>query len=290
MPSFFNSKNRLRYRMLKTIFGYQREGAEIMRVLFIGDIFGKPGKNAVHDLLPEIVEERSPDIVIANGENIAGGFGITMNLTKKLFRYGVDVITTGNHIWDRSDADEIMNSDMNILRPLNFPEGNPGKGSLIFETVSAGKIGVLNSQGRVFMRCIDDPFRTTMREIEKIKEITPNILVDFHAEATSEKKAFGFFVDGKVSAVVGTHTHVQTTDNQVLPKGTAFITDVGMTGAHESVIGVKPELGLQFLLSGRNVRFSPASRDVRLQGVIIDIDKNGTAESIERLDIPIEEE
>lgn len=261
-----------------------------MRVLFIGDIFGQPGKRAIHDLLPLIVEEQSPDIIIANGENIAGGFGITMNLTKKLFRYGVDVITTGNHIWDRSDADEIMNSDMNILRPLNFPPGNPGRGSLVFETELAGKIGVINAQGRVFMRCIDDPFRATLEEIEKLRAITPVILIDFHAEATSEKKAFGFFVDGQVSAVIGTHTHIQTTDNQILPKGTAFITDVGMTGAHESVIGVKPELGLQFLLSGRNVRFSPATNDVRLQGAIIDISEYGAAESIERLDITYGEE
>lgn len=261
-----------------------------MRILFIGDIFGKPGKDAVHDLLAVVVEDHYPDIVIANGENIAGGFGLTINLAKKLFRYGIDVITTGNHIWDRSEADEVVTSDMNIVRPINFPPGTPGRGSLIFETDAGDKLAVLNAQGRVFMRCIDDPFRISMAEIERLKEITPFIFVDFHAEATSEKKAFGFYVDGHVSAVVGTHTHVQTSDNQVLPKGTAFITDAGMTGAHDSVIGVKPELGMEFLLSGRNVRFSPAEGNIRLQGVVIDIDKYGKAESIERIDIPLEEE
>lgn len=261
-----------------------------MRILFIGDIFGQPGKTAIHELLPSIVKQYAPDVVIANGENIAGGFGITVNLAQKLFRYGIDVITTGNHIWDRPEADELLDSKLNVLRPINFPRGASGRGSLVFETREAGKIAILNAQGRVFMRCIDDPFRVAEKEIAKLREITPNILVDFHAEATSEKKAFGFFLDGKVSAVVGTHTHVQTSDNQILPKGTAFITDVGMTGAHESVIGVKPELGMEFLLSGRNVRFTPAERDIRLQGVLIDIDKYGAGESIERLDIQLKEE
>lgn len=261
-----------------------------MRILFIGDIFGKPGKDAVHKLLSLVVEDFFPDVVIANGENIAGGFGLTVNLAKKLFRYGIDVITTGNHIWDRSEADELVSSDMRIVRPINFPPGTPGKGSLVFETDAGEKLAVLNAQGRVYMRCIDDPFRISMAEIERLKEITPYIFVDFHAEATSEKKAFGFYVDGHVSAVVGTHTHVQTSDNQVLPKGTAFITDAGMTGAHDSVIGVKPELGMEFLLSGRNVRFTPAEGNIRLQGVVIDIDKYGKAESIERIDIPLEEE
>jgi len=261
-----------------------------MRILFIGDIFGQPGKTAVHGMLRRITESYSTDVVIANGENIAGGFGITDNLAKKLFRYGVDVITTGNHIWDRPDADDLVSSDMNILRPINFPPGTPGRGSLVFKTANGAKIAVINAQGRVFMRAIDDPLRMSKAEALKLKKITPIVFMDFHAETTSEKKVMGCYLDGIASAVVGTHTHIQTVDSQILPGGTAYITDVGMTGAHDSVIGVRKELATRFVLSGRNVRFAPASGDIRLQGCVIDIDdQTGTATAIERLDLPYEE-
>ncbi|RKZ31285.1 TIGR00282 family metallophosphoesterase [bacterium] len=262
-----------------------------MKILFISDIFGKPGRLAVHEALPALKEKYTPDIVIANAENIAGGFGITRNLCTKLFRYGVDIITTGNHVWDRDEAPGYLPDESRVLRPINFPaDTTPGKGSIVFETESGGKVGVINTQGRVFMRAIDDPFRTTLAEVERIRKETPIIIVDMHAEATSEKKAMGYYLDGKVSAVVGTHTHIQTADEQILPKGTAFITDCGMTGPHDSVIGVLPRLAIQFLLSCRNVRFSPAKDGVRLQGVILDIgDDTGLARRIERVDIALED-
>ena len=260
-----------------------------MRAIFIADIFGKPGKRAVYEGLPILVEDYGPDIVIANGENIAGGFGITKNLAHKLFRYGVDVITTGNHIWDRREVVDFIDDEEWLLRPLNFPPGTPGKGSCVFETEAGQKVGIINSQGRVYMRDIDDPFRTVLAEVEKLLPVTSTIIVDFHAEATSEKVAMARYLDGKVSAVLGTHTHIQTADERILESGTAAITDAGMTGPHDSVIGVKQELAIRFLLTARNVRFSPASEDVRLQGVILDVnDKTGKADSIERLNMNVE--
>jgi len=260
-----------------------------MNILFIGDIFAKPGKKAVFEGLPILKEQYQPEIVIANAENIAGGFGITSNMCKKLFRYGVDVITTGNHVWDRRESLDLLDEDLPILRPINYPLGTPGKGSIIFETEQATKVGIINAQGRVFMRAIDDPFRAVESKVKSIKKETDIILVDFHAEATSEKIAMGRFLDGEVSAVVGTHTHVQTADNRVLPGETAVITDVGMSGPHDSVIGVRSELAIEFLLTGRNVRFSPAQDDIRLQGVAINVDKKtGLANAIERIDMEIE--
>ena len=257
-----------------------------MRILFIGDIFGKPGRMAVYESLPELKDSYSPDITIANAENIAGGFGITENLCKKLFHYGVDVITTGNHVWDRPGTDEYLSQEKMAIRPINFPPGTPGNSSTIFETESGAKAAVINAQGRIFMRAIDDPFRTVLAEVERLREITKVIIVDFHAEATSEKMGMAYFLDGKVSAVLGTHTHVQTADERILAGGTAAITDAGMTGPHDSIIGVRSELAIQLMLTGRNVRFSPADGDVRVQGCIVDVDEaSGKAMSIERIDL-----
>ncbi|MCK5833186.1 TIGR00282 family metallophosphoesterase [bacterium] len=262
-----------------------------MRVLFIGDIFGKPGRMALYENLTAIKEDYSTDFVIANAENIAGGFGITENLCKKLFRYGVDIITTGNHVWDRQDIDSYLEVEKRVLRPLNFPAGTPGFFSTVIQQNEAGaKLAVINAQGRIFMRAIDDPFRGVLAEVERLRKITPNIIVDFHAEATSEKVAMAYFLDGKVSAVFGTHTHVQTSDERILEQGTAALTDAGMTGPHDSVIGVRSELALRLILTGRNVRFSPASKNIRIQGCIVDIDEgSGKALSIERIDISVEE-
>lgn len=244
---------------------------------------------ALYEYLTALKEDYSPDFTVANAENIAGGFGITDNLCKKIFKYGVDVITTGNHVWDRPEADEFLQRERLILRPINFPEGTPGFSSAIVEKSGGPKLAVINAQGRIFMRAIDDPFRTVLAEVERLREITPNILIDFHAEATSEKMAMAYFLDGKVSAVLGTHTHVQTADERILEHGTAAITDAGMTGPHDSIIGVKSELALKFAMSGRNVRFSPAEGNVRIQGCIVDIEEaTGKAQSIERIDISVE--
>jgi len=260
-----------------------------MNILFIGDIFGKPGMKAVLKGLPIIAEEYDPELIVANAENVAGGFGITRNLCTKLFRYGVDVLTSGNHVWDRDEAEEYLLSEPKLLRPINYPDGTPGNGSIIIEGRNGVKVGVINSQGRVFMEAIDDPFRTTLAEVGRFDGKAQVIIVDFHAEATSEKVAMGKFLDGKVNAVLGTHTHIQTADDRILPGGTAAITDAGMTGPHDSIIGVKTPLALKHLLTGRKVRFSPAKDDLRLQGTIIEIDDMTLkTKGIVRLDLEIE--
>jgi len=262
-----------------------------MYILFIGDIFGRAGRKAVLDALPVIRDQYPIDIVIANGENVAGGNGVTRNLCTKLFRYGVDVITTGNHVWDREEAIEYLDEEPRVLRPINFPPGTPGNGSIVYKTESGIPVGIVNGQGRVFMKPIDDPFRTIMQKVEKIRNETSVILVDFHAEATSEKIAMAYYLDGKVSAVLGTHTHVQTADNRVLSGGTAALTDAGMTGPHDSVIGIQSHLAVRFLLTSRYVRFEPARENIRFQGAIIEVDeKTGKAVYIERVNLEIESE
>src|SRR5579864_1235620 len=233
-----------------------------MRILFIGDIFGRPGRTIVKDRLPGIVRERGIDLIIANGENSAAGFGITPALAEELFELNIDVITTGNHVWDKRE----------IIDYFQMVEGNEGK----------TPYAVINLQGRVFMASNDDPFRTADQLLQKIK--AKIILVDMHAEATSEKISLGWYLDGRVTAVVGTHTHVPTADERVLPNGTAYVTDVGMTGPYDGVIGVKKELVVGKFLNGMPVRFEPATGDVRLCAVIIDCDEaTGKARSIERL-------
>jgi 2',3'-cyclic-nucleotide 2'-phosphodiesterase len=262
-----------------------------MNILVLGDIFGKPGKIAVHHGLPQLIETYEPDFIIANAQNIAGGFGVTDNLCSKLFRYGVNIITTGNHIWDRQETIKFLDGEPRIVRPINFPPGTPGKGSVLLPAANGALVGVINAQGRVYMRAIDCPFRVTLEEVEKMREKTPVIIVDFHAEATSEKVAMAHFLDGRVTAVLGTHTHIQTNDFRILPGGTAAVTDIGMTGPHDSVIGVKSDLALEFLISGRNVKFSPAEGDVRIQGAFIRVDPlSGVAEDIEQINMKIETE
>ncbi len=257
-----------------------------MRVLFIGDIVGKPGRAAVTGLLPKLRKEHAPDVVIANGENSAGGFGITPDISEDLLDLGIDVITTGNHIWDQKAIYGYIDETPKLIRPLNYPEGNPGKGSYILNTDSGVKVGVLNLAGRVFMSNLDCPFKAAEAEVEKLREETPVIIVDMHAETTSEKYAIAWFLEGQVTAVLGTHTHVQTADERILPPSgfTAFITDVGMTGPTNSVIGMKQDMVLERFLSQRPVRFEVAKGGVELQGVIIDLDPStGRALSIERV-------
>ncbi len=258
-----------------------------MRVLFIGDIVGRPGRRAVAWWAPKLREERKIDLVIANGENAAAGSGITDKTAEQLFRMGVDVITTGNHAWDKKEGVPLI-EEGRILRPANYPPGVSGLGSGVVRTAHGEPLGVLNLQGRVFLKVIDCPFRSAKREIERLRSETVAIIVDFHAEATAEKLAMGWYLDGEVAAVIGTHTHVQTADERVLPGGTAYITDVGMTGPFESVIGMEIEGSVQRMLTGLPVRLEPAKNDVHFCGVIVEIDMtSGHAVSIERLRLPL---
>ena len=257
-----------------------------MRILFIGDIVGQPGRQAVAQILPKLKEELSPVFVIANGENTAGVVGITREIALDLNHYGVDVITLGNHAWAKKEAYPYIDSDPGVLRPANYPTGVPGRGSAIYTTGSGESIGVVSLCGRVFMEPLEHPFTTADRIIDAMKPDTHVILIDFHAEATSEKCAFGLYMDGRVSAVVGTHTHVQTADEKVLPQGTAYITDVGMTGPIDSVIGVKTEIILSRFLTLLPARLEAAEGDSLFCAAVIDVNSSsGKAIGIRRLQI-----
>jgi len=257
-----------------------------MKLLFIGDIVGKIGRNAIKALLPNLMDKYKIDLVIANGENIAGGFGLTEALVSELYKMGVHVITTGNHVWDKKEIVNYISKDNRLLRPLNYPPGVPGYGSVIYTLPDGMKAGIINLSGRVFMPSMDCPFRTASPEIEYVKKQTDIIIIDLHAEATSEKIAFGYFVDGKVSAVIGTHTHVQTADEKILPQGTAYITDVGMTGPSHSVIGIGVDQIIQRFLTGMPDRFITAGGDGILSAVVIEISNDsGKATAIQRLQI-----
>jgi len=264
-----------------------------MRILLIGDIVGKPGRRAIRDLLPGLVAERGIDFVIANGENAAAGFGMTREIVEDLFGSRIDVLTTGNHVWDKKEIVECLDDYESLLRPANYPVTArvPGHGSVVMPVREGLQVGVVNIMGRVFMPPLECPFRAAEREVEKIRLRTPVIIVDMHAEATSEKIALGWFLDGRVTAVLGTHTHVQTADDRVLPKGTAYITDVGMTGPFDSVIGTRKEIILERFLSQLPNKFEVAKGDVRLQAVLIDVaEESGRALNIERLSLPLRQE
>ena len=260
-----------------------------MRVLFIGDIVGSPGRKIVHDRLADILTQRQIDLCIANGENSASGFGITPRLAEELFAAGVEVITGGNHIWDRREILEFFPHEPRLIRPANFPPGLPGKGVFVGKTRSGAGFAVLDLQGRTFMAAIDDPFRAAVAELAAIPPDVKVIVVDMHAETTSEKQAMGWYLDGKVSAVLGTHTHVATADEHVLPGGTAYITDVGMTGPHDSVIGMEKQSVLQRFLDSMPTRFVVAEGDVQMNTVLIDVDEEtGRARSIQRLNFRLD--
>jgi len=261
-----------------------------VRILFIGDIFGRPGRHLVAERVPELVKQRGIDLVIANAENAAAGFGLTPSIAIELLGLGIDVLTTGNHVWDKRELVEFFQqSEHNfnenarrVLRPANFPAGSPGWGHFEGKTRRDVPFAVVNLQGRTFMAANEDPFRAADAILKSISAKV--VLVDFHAEATSEKVAFGWYLDGRVTAVVGTHTHIPTADERVLPKGTAYITDVGMSGPYDSVIGVEKELALHRFLSGMPARFEPAKGDPRLCAVIIECDRDtGRASAIERV-------
>jgi metallophosphoesterase (TIGR00282 family) len=261
-----------------------------MRILFIGDIVGRPGRELVQRGLAALVEYHSVDLVIANAENAAAGSGITREIGDRLLASGVDVLTSGNHIWSKREAVDYIGTEPRLLRPANFPPGVPGNGSYLARTRDNRTAGVINVMGRVFMQSIDDPFSVVLREIEALRPRARIVFVDFHAEATSEKAAMGWHLDGKVTAVVGTHTHVQTADERILPKGTAYMTDVGMTGPHDSIIGVEIAPALSRFLNGMPSKFETASANPRLNAVIVDADeRTGLAIDIERLSYGLEE-
>ncbi|MEW6570138.1 MAG: TIGR00282 family metallophosphoesterase [Nitrospirota bacterium] len=257
-----------------------------MKVLFVGDIVGKIGRSTTKALLPTIVNRYKVDLVIANGENVAGGFGLTEKTVSEVFNSGVHIITTGNHVWDKKEFVPLISKLDRVIRPLNYPPGVPGFGSILYTLPNGEKVGIINISGRVFMPCIDCPFRAGRDEVEKLRESTKTIIIDFHAEATSEKIAFGYFMDGMVSAVIGTHTHVQTADEKILPGGTAYITDVGMTGPCDSIIGIEKEQIIQRFLTSMPVRFEPAKGNGCFAGVVIEIDeKTGKSTGIQRLQL-----
>jgi metallophosphoesterase (TIGR00282 family) len=252
-----------------------------VRILFIGDIFGKPGRKAVRHFLPKLRNLHRPDVVIANGENMAGGAGITRDTAREMFELGIAVLTTGNHVWDQREAIEYLPQEPRILRPLNYPPGTPGNASMEIE-VQGQRLIVICIQGRVFMRQLDDPFRGIDAFLDSVPTDSA-IFVDFHAEATAEKQAFAFHLDGRVSAVVGTHTHVPTADARVLPKGTAYISDVGMVGPRDSVIGSDPDAVIRRNLTQMYQRMEVGKGPVCFNAVLIDLQPNGGAQSIRLL-------
>ncbi len=255
-----------------------------MRILFIGDIVGQPGRKIVSRHLKGLVADHGAEMVLANAENAAGGFGITPSIGEELFGLGIDLLTSGNHIWDKKEAEGYLAKESRILRPANYPEEAPGTGVHILHK-KGRMVGVLNVQGRAFLPAIDCPFKTADREVAELRQVTDTILVDFHAEATAEKQAFAWYLDGRVSAVVGTHTHVQTADERILPDRTAYITDVGMTGPRNSVIGIRREEAIQKFLTQMPKKFNLADGPAQLCAVLVDVADDGRARSIERLQI-----
>jgi metallophosphoesterase (TIGR00282 family) len=259
-----------------------------MNVLMVGDIFGDSGRAALAKLMPRLRQQHAIDVAVVNIENAAGGFGVTPQIARTVLEAGgVDVLTSGNHIWDKKEIIPYIGKENLLLRPANFPPGTPGAGSIV---VKAGphKVAVLNLMGRVFLPMLDCPFRKADEELARLRAETPLIIVDMHAEATSESQAMGWYLDGRVSAVVGTHRHVQTADERILTKGTAYITDLGLTGPVDSVIGVEPELAIARFLSQMPNRFEPAKGPAMLQGAVIRVDPDsGRGLSIERLRVPL---
>jgi metallophosphoesterase (TIGR00282 family) len=261
-----------------------------MNILFIGDIVGRPGRELVRRGLSALVEHHHVDLVIANVENSAAGFGVTREICEDFLKWGVQVMTSGNHIWDKKEAVEYIATEPRLLRPANYPAGVPGRGAYVARTRGDQPVGVINAMGRVFMLNIDDPFAVVLAEIEAMRHWTRVIIVDFHAEATSEKVAMGWHLDGRVTGVFGTHTHVQTADERILPNGTAVITDVGMTGPHDGIIGMDREGALARFLTSMPSRFEPAIANPRLNGVVVSADEaTGRATTITRISYSMED-
>ena len=259
-----------------------------MKILFIGDIVGEPGRRAIQKLVPRLRQELALDVVIANGENAAGGSGITERTAAEIFTAGVDVITSGDHLWDQKEVTSLMQKEPHFLRPLNYPPETVGHGSTVLSLPHLPSVGVMNLQGRTYMAALENPFACAQSEVTRLRAMTSIIVVDFHAEATSEKIALARFLDGQVSAVVGTHTHVQTADEQIFPNGTAFLCDAGFTGPHESVLGREIEPVIKRFLTYEPQRFPVASERIKLQGAVITVDHHtGMATAIERISIDV---
>ncbi len=259
-----------------------------VKILFIGDIVGEPGRRAVREIVPRLRRQHEPEIVIANGENSAGGSGITPKTAEEIFSAGVDIITSGDHLWDQKEVTGLLQNESRFLRPLNYPQGTPGQGSVIYQANNQAPIAILNLQGRTFMADLDNPFVAARAEVERLRRKTNIIFVDFHAEATSEKAALGRMLDGQVSAVIGTHTHVQTADEQIFPGGTAFLSDAGFTGPHESVIGREIEPVIRRFITLQPQRFAVAEGRVLLQGALVEVNGHtGKAERIARISEPL---
>ena len=255
-----------------------------MKIFFVGDIVARAGRTVLHEHLKSIQESYQVDLTILNCENAAGGFGVTPKIADELFKWGADVLTSGNHIWDKKEIFPYLDEQPRLLRPANYPTGNPGRGSVVVKTRNDEPVAVLNVQGRSFMPAIDDPFRTVDAALSQLEPEVRVVVVDMHAEATAEKVAMGWYLDGRVSAVLGTHTHIPTADEKILPQGTAYQTDVGMTGPFNSVIGMATDTVMERFHTQMPVRFEPATEDAQLNAVVIDVDsETGKARSIERI-------
>jgi metallophosphoesterase (TIGR00282 family) len=258
-----------------------------MRILFIGDVFGKPGRQALARNLHGLIASHEVDFCIANAENAAGGFGLTPQVAEEMLALGIDLLTSGNHIWDKRAILPYLETQPRLLRPHNYPQGNPGSGIYVGASRRGVPLGVLNLQGRIFMPALNCPFTVGKAAVENIRKQTSIIIVDFHGEASSEKQAFAWYLQGRISAVLGTHTHVQTADERILPRGTAYITDVGMTGPHDSVIGSVPDLALNRFLLQIPIRLEPANGDLKLCGALLEInEETGLADKITRINLP----
>ncbi len=259
-----------------------------MKIFFIGDIMGAPGRQAIDQLLHKVVDRHQIDLVIGNGENVAGGLGITPETAEYLFHAGLDIITTGNHLWKHKDIIPYIKKTDRLLRPANYPEGTPGRGLAVARTAGGEAVAVLNLEGRIFMTPLECPFRTADRELASLPPEVRVIIVDMHAEATSEKQALGWYLDGRVSAVIGTHTHVQTADERLLPQGTGYLTDAGMTGPADSVIGMDRHIIMERFVSQMPQKFKVAHHNIQLQGVLLQIAPDGKCLGLERVRMPVQ--
>ncbi|HEX3043774.1 MAG TPA: TIGR00282 family metallophosphoesterase [Bacillota bacterium] len=255
----------------------------MIKILFIGDIIGQPGRKIVKSVLSDLITKETVDLVIANGENSAGGFGLTVDVCHELLNAGIDVITLGNHTWDNREIYKVLENEPRVIRPANYPGDAPGYGVYLATTGRNHVVGVINILGQVFLEPLACPFQTADDYVDRVKDKTKIIIVDFHAEATSEKIALGWYLDGRVTAVIGTHTHITTADERVLPKGTGYITDVGMTGPINSVLGIDPQIVIKKFITKRPVKFEIASGPCQLNGVILEVTDSGVTASIKRI-------
>lgn len=258
-----------------------------MKIFFVGDIMGAPGRRAIAQLLHKVVDQHQIDLVVANGENAAGGIGITPALAEQLLGQGIDILTSGNHLWKHKEIIPFLESSDRLLRPANYPPETPGQGLALVETPAGEPAAIFNLEGRVFMSPLECPFRCADRQLATIPPEVKVILVDFHAEATSEKQALGWYLDGRVSAVIGTHTHVQTADERILPGGTGYLTDAGFTGPCDSVIGMNKDVIIKRFLTQRPQQFKVATQNIQLQGVVLDIDAKGHCLALNRIQLPL---